>query len=352
MSFNNQVLEDDLDLLTSMVNEMGKQQEHYHPGPYWKNKTKVSVNALKKFGLTGFRGFVNPVGQSYTDNILTDVSTTYCRNFLHKLYGYLFQIFPFNTFYNSQTKLTKNYASRFINYSQQLISKDRRIPFLLEKYIMPYSLLGESVYNLHYENTEYSIHYLNLLEQHDNISSHIDFTKTSTIFEIGGGFGCNIHLLIENYPNIRKVIYLDIPPNLYVGTQYLKAFYDSSVIDYNHLRNSQSIQFSSNDDLEILCIPPWLIERLDCNIDVFINSHSFVEMPIEVVNNYITHIMKLPESQFTSFILISYDNFDLKTTLDPKRLPQLFVDQEFIDFTSPSLIDPTRKNLYFISTGS
>ena len=64
-------------------------------------------------------------------------------------------------------------------------------------------------------------------------------------FEIGGGVGTNVHLVLENYKNIRKVLYLDIPPNLYVGTQYLKAFYGNAVSDYRTLKTLDSIKFSS-----------------------------------------------------------------------------------------------------------
>lgn len=81
------------------------------------------------------------------------------------------------------------------------------------------------------------------------------------MFEIGGGFGQYIHVLLQNYSNIKKILYLDIVPNIYVGTQYLKRFYGESVIDYNITRKMNKIQFSDNNKLEIICIAPWQIEK-------------------------------------------------------------------------------------------
>ena len=39
----------------------------------------------------------------------------------------------------------------------------------------------------------------------------------------------NVHFLLTNFPNIKKVLYLDVVPNIYVGTEYLKYFYKDQV---------------------------------------------------------------------------------------------------------------------------
>ena len=58
------------------------------------------------------------------------------------------------------------------------------------------------------------------------------------------------------------------------------------VKDYLNIKNSSQIRFADNDDLEILCIPPWVIERLNVEIDHFHNAASFVEMPEKIIKNY------------------------------------------------------------------
>jgi putative sugar O-methyltransferase len=214
---------------------------------------------------------------------------------------------------------------------------------------MPYSLLGNCQAKVKIQGQDISIHYLNLIEQHDNISSRIKFNDAKTVFEIGGGFGANIHLLLENYKNIRKVLYLDIPPNLYVGTQYLKAFYGNSVIDYRALKHKKSIKFSLDNNLEIFCITPWQIQEYASSIDIFMNAHSFVEMPKNVVSNYIDNFNRLPMSKDSAIALTAYDGFDLATTFHPNELPKFFEDRRFDYFEEKTHLVSSRKNLYFVS---
>ena len=42
----------------------------------------------------------------------------------------------------------------------------------------------------------------------NNLSKYFNFKDIKSYFEIGGGFGSNIHFLITNFPNIKKILYL------------------------------------------------------------------------------------------------------------------------------------------------
>ena len=77
--------------------------------------------------------------------------------------------------------------------------------------------------------------------------------------------------LITNFPNIKKILYLDAVPNIYVGTKYLEHHFGKKVKNYLDLKNLDKIRFQDNDELEILCIPPWLIEKVDVEIEHFHN---------------------------------------------------------------------------------
>ena len=134
--------------------------------------------------------------------------------------------------------------------------------------------------------------------------------------------------LIENYKNIRKILYLDIAPNLYVGTQYLKSFYGDAVVDYKSLKDLNSIKFSANNDLEIFCITPWQIELFESPIDIFMNSHSFVEMPDFIVQNYVDKFNEFPGSKHSAIALNTYDGYD-KKTIHPDELPKVFKNRKF-----------------------
>lgn len=205
----------------------------------------------------------------------------------------------------------------------------QRVRELVERYTIPASLLGGCLNHVEVAGQRVAIHYLNLLHEHDVIAGEGRFSDVSSILEIGGGFGAHVHCLIENYPKLRKIAYLDIPPNLYIGTQYLRAFYSDAVIDYRQTRGLSEIRFSDNDDLEILAVAPWQIERLRLSIDVLYNAHSFVEMPAHVISNYAHHVAALPGFDRTRVVMLTYNNFDPRTTLDPNRLPGFFPSKSF-----------------------
>ena len=50
----------------------------------------------------------------------------------------------------------------------------------------------------------YSCHYLNMADRINNLSNTFKFENLNSFFEIGGGFGANIHFLLTNFPNIKK----------------------------------------------------------------------------------------------------------------------------------------------------
>ncbi|WP_235595377.1 putative sugar O-methyltransferase [Leptospira santarosai] len=138
------------------------------------------------------------------------------------------------------------------------------------------------------------------------------------MFEIGGGFGSTTDLIIRLYSNIRKIIYLDIPPNLYVGTQYLKSIYGKAVRDYKETRELNEIRFSENlTELEIITITPWQLPKLKAKVDIFYNSGSFQEMPLEVIRNYSKYINQLMIGKSKNVCLWFYKHTGVLNTMSP-----------------------------------
>lgn len=120
----------------------------------------------------------------------------------------------------------------------------------------------------------------------------VDITNKRIFCEIGGGFGSNIHVTIERNVNIKKVIAIDIPPVLYVQTLYLKNIYPNAIIDYNDIKDKKNFTFNKDDKLEILCIPPWFINKIDDGIiDVLFNQNSFQEIDHDIVKKLLIDIM-------------------------------------------------------------
>ena len=340
---------DDDKLLLDMTIDQKNQKNEYHPGIYWLRMTNNTLIEIKKYGITKFRGTTNSIGQSCSDNCGLDIRTKYHSNKFKGAIAWLTSLYPLNKIFDSQINIAKGYINQSRIFAQEFLALSPLVKELIAKYKIPYSILGDCFMKVRLDDKVYALHYLNLLEQHHNIAKYINFNKVNSVFEIGGGFGINIHLLIENYPNIRKVIYLDIPPHLYIGTQYLKAFYGMSVIDYRETKNLKNIEFSKNNDLEILCIAPWQIEYLRDSVDLFMNSHSFVEMPQKVVENYINKLSLLPKFDKTSIALVSYDGFS-ENTIHPDKLKTFFKNKKFSTFKKKMILNSSRDNFYYISS--
>lgn len=347
-------IEDDLTLLRAMLRDMDSQSALYRPGPYWIGNARAAAKEIEAYGLADFRGMSNLIGQGFTDVVEVD-----WRKFLRrggpmrKCFCWLINnVFPLNKAYENQVNLTKHYFATDLSLTAEVLKLRKRIDYLLSRYKIPYSLLGGCIAKVKLRDDEIALRYLETLSEHDYAAQHLDFERVKSCFEIGGGFGVNIHLLLTNYENIRKVIYLDIPPNLYVGTQYLKAFFGASVADYQEVQRRKSLAFAAGDRLEILCIAPWQIEWLEDEPDILINSHSFVEMPKAVVKNYAHKAVGRFSAQKAAIVLTSYSTFDPSTRFHSDDLPSFFETRS--DFTKScfeSLIRPGFENYCYISPG-
>ena len=92
------------------------------------------------------------------------------------------------------------------------------------------------------------------------------------MLEIGGGYGalCEVVQQVRPGPG-GYFVEVDIPPMSYISTQYLKALFPGRVVDYRDALEMTTIT-SSDLNGKILVIPPWLLERLDIELDLFWNS--------------------------------------------------------------------------------
>jgi putative sugar O-methyltransferase len=341
-------LQDNGALLASMLQDAAAQSELYRPGPYWSRKTRNTTDQIRRQGIGDFRGASSTIGLSFTDSVHVDVRHDLNGGVRSLLRTLLTSAFPVNKIFDSQVALTRVHEAEVRRLKSLMLGESHRVRELVERYSFPPSLLGGCVDYVEVGDRRIATYYLNVLHQHDRIAGNCRFTDVSSILEIGGGFGANVHCLVENYPKLRKVVYLDIPPNLYIGTQYLRAIYGPAVIDYQQTRGLSKIEFSDTDNLEILAIAPWQIERLALRIDLLYNAHSFVEMPAHVIANYAHHVASLPGFDRTRVVMLTYDNFDLRTTLDPERLPGFFPAKVF-ERTEFPLLDRRFGVISFVS---
>ena len=332
-------------LLNTLINDEKKNnKKFYSSGPYWNYKNRRAISEIKKYGLNNFRGQVNSIGSSFADNQVVDVRNEF--NWKGKLIGKIFSLPGLNKIFNEQLKITQSYLDLYLESISIIYSGNKDVLSLINKYKFENTLNFGCVSKFTYLEKEYSILYLNMAHRIDKLLSLFDFTKIKSFFEIGGGFGANIHFLITNFPNIKKIIYLDTVPNIYVGTEYLKFHFKNKVKDYLSIKNINKIEFANNDDLEIYCIPPWEIEKINVEIDHFHNAASFVEMPDFVIKNYCKYIKKFNTKEIS---LISYAEYDPQTTFNPESLNNYFEKRLNISWHNLLIKEYNKKSIYLTS---
>ena len=332
-------------LLNKLVKDEKKiDRKLYSSGPYWDYKNRRAILEIKKKGLGDFRGLTAGIGTSFADNLVLDIRNE--LNIKGRIVGKIFSLPILNKIFNGQLKMTKNYVDSYIENQAIVYQKSQKVQNLINKFKFENTSDFGCIQSFEYLNKNYSCSYLNMADRINTLSEYFDFKNIKSFFEIGGGFGANIHFLVTNFPNIKKILYLDAVPNIYVGTEYLRHYYKEKVKDYLELQNLDRISFSKNNELEIFCIPPWLIEKVETEIDHFHNAASFVEMPRLVINNYVKFIKKFKTKEIS---LISYDGFDLKTTFNPEELNNFFSDKLSVSWKN-SLIEEYKRRLIYLTS--
>ena len=291
-------MEDQLQLLEAMLEDEKTQKGEFQTIEKWKGYTKRITHAIKTDGITKFRSNYS-ISKGYGDSPLFDPSIMWrSGSFKEKLaYHFVNNSFVKNKlikpFYLHWIQAHYHERAFFQQYYYSTEYKEWLKRIMNSVGDFPDTLVGDCREFVDIDGIRISIKYIRTLMRIYNFSKLIDFTKIKSVFEIGGGFGANVHLLFHLYPNIKKCLYLDIPPVVYVATQYLKHFYPSQVIDYIATRNSNRISFKQNEEREIISICPWQIENVDANIELFWSGSTFQEIDTGTLNNYTKNMNKL-----------------------------------------------------------
>lgn len=299
-------LENEPELLKLMLQDLEKAPKLYRPSAYWANYEKKFVSELKKLGLKDFRRRKNSVFQSFSTYDLDPID-----RYLRKLYrDPLEGIFP-----PSKSALFK----RFIRFGIQrksfkkMIKQISRLYFgitLEQKLFSMYefakyygianeakpisnlsdSLIGSPKNTLKIENNVYTFTLLRYYLLYAQTCKTIDYDSIESVMEIGAG-GCGqVEVLKKLYPHLTFFLF-DIPPQLYVGEQYLKSIFPNDVISYRETRNMNEAPINIKG--KIFIFAPWHLEKIkNLSYDLFWNSSSFQEMTSEIVLNYLKFVNK------------------------------------------------------------
>ena len=331
-------LRNDVSLLRRMMSAQEAAPAVYGPGGYWSKKTQVAYKELSEKGVTNFRSMHNNAAQSYADTLLLSAGDHHVgvKRLLAKI---LWKIPPFKQLLAAQLRVAKSHIDQLIKLESYTLNNSERVYDLLQKYsICEGQLLGEVDRKSLVYGEMRSHHMIHMLDLLDRMMERVNVGDRSSYLEIGGGFGANVFLMVQNFPNIKKYIYVDIAPNLYVATQFLRANFGSAVCDFSQLEDRGSVSFNNDSNLEIICVLPHQLKDVKTEIDIFHNANSFVEMPMAVACNYATQVDNIL-SDIGVVLLTSYGTFDKSTTFDPDELCSLF-DYDFTSY---------RETLVFLS---
>ena len=332
-----------------LLNELIKDEKRnnktlYSSGPYWDYKNRKTIYQLRKKKLKNFRNLYSGVGTSFCDNLIYDVRNEY--NLKGRIISLFYSLPIIKKIYEGQLQVTSDHISNYLKNLSIVFNNNERVNYLLNKYKFENTTEFGCIQKFKKESKEYSTQYLSMAHRVDLLSKKFLFNKIKTYVEIGGGFGSNIHFLLTNFKNIRKVVYIDVVPNIFIGTEYLRFFFKEHIRDYLDTKITKEITFENNDKLEIICIPPWEIEKLKIEIDHFHNASSFVEMPKNVVENYVKQLKK---NNLKEISLISYSGYDLKTTYKPELLNDFFDNRLDMEWHSNIIKEYNKKSLYLTS---
>lgn len=127
--------------------------------------------------------------------------------------------------------------------------------------------------------------------------------RVRAILEIGPGLGLSTLAHLALNPHLALVVNCDIPPVLYVSTQYLRAIEGVRVVDYLDWRDHGIREDSAKGRPGapvVFQLAPWQLPEVTTTVEAAFNSFSFHEMERHVCANYAAEI----KARTTSHVML------------------------------------------------
>ncbi len=154
------------------------------------------------------------------------------------------------------------------------------------------STVGNPVEHFEFDGRRFSRSSLNYLLGLALLKKHLGGEVPRTVLEIGGGFGTLGEVLSQAGIDGLRYIDIDIPPTSFVAQHYLsEVLGNANVANYTQTRDQLTIDINQLPQASVFCA--WQIEKLQGNVDLFVNFISFQEMEPHVVKNYLSHVARL-----------------------------------------------------------
>jgi len=269
--------------------DMKEQSELYRPTVFWEDASACIVDELCENGIEHFRAL--PTSLGFFVPTYGIPGNCFSKEQADGLVGWLTQQ------HSSAKKpllglqqFLKGEASALADYRVLMASDDQsRLPHL---HTFSESTVGAPIEHFEFERRRFSRSSLNYLLGMALLKKHLVAESLSTVLEIGGGFGTLGEILSHSGINGIRYIDIDIPPTSYVAQHYLSRVLGAdNVATYAQTRGQSDIRISSLPQASVLC--SWQIEKLQGQVDLFVNFISFQEMEPHIVRNYLTHVSRL-----------------------------------------------------------
>ncbi len=303
---------DNPQLLKLMLEDTAHAPDIYKPTNYWSVYEKKFLPELQTLGLHDFRRRKNSILPSFG---ATDLATSISQIDLFKsrvfnnritrkipfwlkflsFQSYLLnKILPITNPYNIKIEDLKRLSYEFVRMQGEKVKAKSIDEFEA-------SLVGNPEDIIKIGDKVYTMSILNYYLQYVYCCNYIDFDNIEIMVELGSGSGKQIEIIKKLHPDICFLLF-DIPPQLYVCEQYLKAVFPNSVVSYKDTRNMDSIPKIQKG--KIFIFGNWkfpIIEKV--KIDLFWNAASFQEMEPDVVANYLNYINKQADAVFLQEVM-------------------------------------------------
>ena len=291
---------------------------------YWEKKNNFIIKKINsEKSIDNFRSNYSNLSSGFSDNMIIDYRLEYNLKYYQKIISLLLNVYPFKNIFNSQVNLTKKYFSYLNHYRSLLFEKNEDVNFLMQKFNFDGSVNFGCDNFIKIKDKQISLHHLFLAYRHFQISKSINFENINTHCEIGGGFGAYAEFLLKNFSNVKKFLYIDIFPQIFFGTIYLKKIFSKNVIDYIDFKK-RNFLFKDNEDLEIVILPPTELEKINYNFDHFHNAFSFQEMELDQIRFYKEFIVSNSKKN-TNYSFVFYPE-KRNENLDIKQFESIFMD--------------------------
>ena len=266
-----------------------KQSDLYRPTSFWSEASQKLAHEFEEIGIENFRR--GPLALSY----FVPSYGPPALGLLKEQVELLTQTFNRHYPDHKRGRLTLNaYLSGHLNaladYRVLIAANSEPDAFGLTSFSE--SSVGNPNEQFTFDAKQYSRSALNYLLGLSLLKQHVDLSSVNTVLEIGGGFGTLGEILGKAPQKGLKYIDVDIPPTHFAAEYYLKTVFDNDkVASFAGLNDLSTINISNLPDFTVMC--SWQLEKLQGEVDLFVNFISFQEMEPEVVENYLGHVNRL-----------------------------------------------------------